>query len=190
MIAVRAYGTAIAPTVPDDAILGVRISAVFPVGVGTLPEAALCEMYRLGLTEKVTAELAQWRLGFPVMRERAGRALVRISQFRRVPEGESNGPYDLLWLLAHEPGKVGASMTELAEVWLLACSHENDALRGTAWRMLGRWAKSCSKYPGLGYTFSTLADEFEKAAAGDDLRGRLRVYRRRWNRDINEETEE
>jgi diadenosine tetraphosphatase ApaH/serine/threonine PP2A family protein phosphatase len=187
-VAVRAYGTAIASRVPEDAIQGVRISAVFSVGVGRLPEAALCEMYRLGLTREVTEELTQWKQGFPVMRERAGLALVRISQFRRVAEGESDGPYDLLWLLAHDPDKVGASMTELAEVWLLACSQENDSLRSAAWMMLGRWAESCRKYPGLGGTFTTLADEFEKAAGGDDLRGRLSVYRRRWSRNINEET--
>ena len=69
------------------------------------------------------------------------------------------------------PDKVGASMTELAEVWLLACSHENDRLRSAAWRMLGRWAESCRQYPDLGGTFTVLADEFEKAAGGDDLRG-------------------
>jgi hypothetical protein len=80
-------------------------------------------------------------------------------------------------------------MTELAEIWLLACSHEYDRLRSAAWRMLGRWAESCRRYPGLGDTFTTLADEFEKAAGGDDLRGRLSVYRRRWNSYINEETQ-
>ena len=189
-VAVRAYGTAIASKVPEDAIQGVRISAVVPVGLGSLPEAALCEMYQLGLTREVTEELAQWRQGFPAMRERAGKALVRISQFRRIAEGESDGPYDLLWLLAHAPDKVGASMTELAEVWLLACSHENDRLRSAAWQMLGRWAQSCRHYRRLGGTFTALADEFEKAAGGDDLRGRLSVYRRRWNRYIDGETYE
>jgi hypothetical protein len=147
-------------------------------------------MYQLGLTREVTEELAQWRQGFPAMRERAGKALVRISQFRRIAEGESDGPYDLLWLLAHAPDKVGASMTELAEVWLLACSHENDRLRSAAWQMLGRWAQSCRHYRRLGGTFTALADEFEKAAGGDDLRGRLSVYRRRWNRYIDGETYE
>lgn len=187
-VAVRAYGTAIAARVPEEAIQGVRISAVLPVGLGYLPEAALCEMYRLGLTREVTAELTQWNQGFPVMRERAALTLVRISQFRRIAEGEPDGPYSLLWLLAHEPDKVGASMAELAAIWLLACSHEDDELRSAGWRMLGRWAESCSDYPSLGGTFTTLADEFEKAAGGDDLRGRLSVYRRRWNSYINEET--
>ena len=186
-VAVRAYGTAIACRVPEDAIQGVRISAVLPVGLGSLPEAALCEMYRLGLTREVTEELTQWRLGFPVMRERAALTLVRISQFRLLAEGESDGPYSLLWLLAHDRDKVGASMTELAEIWLLACSHENDGLRSAAWTMLGRWAQSCRQSPSLGSTFATLADEFEKAAGGDDLRGRLSVYRRRWNSYITEE---
>jgi hypothetical protein len=188
-VAVRAYGTAIASRVPDDAILGVRISAVLPVGLGYLPEAALCEMYRLGLTREVTEELAQWRQGFPVMRARAALALVRISQFRRIAEGKPDGPYSLLWLLAHDPDKVGASMSQLAEVWLLACSDENDRLRSAAWRMLGRWSESCRQYPDLGGTFTILADEFEKASGGDDLRGRLRVYRRRWNSYISEETQ-
>jgi hypothetical protein len=188
-VAVRAYGTAIASRVPKEAIQGVRISAVLPVGLGSLPEAALCEMYRLGLTREVTEELTQWRLGFPVMRARAALALVRISQFRRIAEGESDGPYSLLWLLAHDPDKVGASMTELAEVWLLACSDENDLLRSAAWRMLGRWAESCRQYPGLGGTFTIMADEFEKVSGGDDLRGRLSVYRQRWNSYIVEETQ-
>lgn len=188
-VAVRAYGTAIAATVPDDAIQGVRISAVFSVGLGRLPEAALCEMYRLGLTRRVTKELTQWEQGFPVMRERAALALVRISQFRKIAEGKTDGPWDLLWLLAHDPDKVGASMAELAKVWLLACSQENDALRSAAWEMLGRWAESCRQYPSLGATFTALADEFEKAAGGDDLRGRLSVYRRRWNHYLSKETE-
>jgi hypothetical protein len=188
-VAVRAYGTAIAARVPEDAIQGVRISAVLPVGLGSLPEAALCEMYRLGLTRDVTEELTQWKQGFPVMRKRAALTLVRISQFRRIAEGEPDGPYSLLWLLAHAPDKVGASMTELAEIWLLACSHEDDRLRSAAWRMLGRWAEGCRQYPDLGGTFTALADEFEKAAGGDDLRGRLSVYRRRWNSYINEETQ-
>ena len=188
-VAVRAYGTAIAARVPEDAIQGVRISAVLPVGLGFLPEAALCEMYRLGLTREVTEELAQWRQGFPVMRSRAAVALVRISMFRRITEGESPGPYSLLWLLAHDPDKVGASMTELAEVWLLACSDGDDTLRSAAWRMLGHWAESCRQYPSLGGAFTTMADELEKASGGDDLRGRLSVYRRRWNRYINEETQ-
>lgn len=187
-VAVRAYGTAIAARVPDEAIQGVRLSAVLPVGLGSLPEAALCEMYRLGLTREVTGELTQWRQGFPVMRVRAALTLVRISQFSRIAEGESDGPFSLLWLLAHDREKVGASMAELAEIWLLACSHEDDRFRSAAWRMLGRWAESCRQYPDLGGTFTTLADELEKAAGGDDLRGRLSVYRRRWNSYISEET--
>jgi hypothetical protein len=68
-------------------------------------------------------------------------------------------------------------VTELAELWLLACSHENERLRSAAWTMLGRWAQSCREYPDLGGTFIALADEFEKVAGGDDLRGRLGVYR-------------
>jgi diadenosine tetraphosphatase ApaH/serine/threonine PP2A family protein phosphatase len=188
-VAVRAYGTAIASRVPEDAIQGVRISAVLPVGLGSLPEMALCEMYRLGLTREVTEELTQWMQGFPAMRERAGLVLVRISQFHRIAEGESDGPYDLLCLMATTPDKLGASMTQLAELWLLACSHENERLRSAAWLMLGRWAQSCRKYPDLGVTFTALADEFEKAAGGDDLRGRLSVYRRRWNNYLVEETQ-
>jgi hypothetical protein len=187
-VAVRAYGTAIASQVPRDAIQGVRISAVLPVGLGSLPEAALCEMYRLGLTKEVTEELTQWKQGFPVMRERAGLVLVRISQFRRIADGQSDGPYDLLRLMATAPDQVGASITQLAELWLLACSSENEKFRSAAWEMLGRWARSCRQYPNLGGTFTTLADEFEKAAGGDDLRGRLAVYRRRWKSYFVEET--
>ena len=55
--------------------------------------------------------------------------------------------------------------------------------------MLGRWAQSCRTYRDLGGTFTVLADEFEKAADGDDLHGRLSVYRRRWNSYIDEEGE-
>jgi len=175
--------------VPQDAIQGVRISAVLPVGLGSLPEAALCEMYRLGLTREVTEELTQWKQGFPVMRERAGLVLVRISQFRRTAEGESDGPYDLLRLMAVAPEKVGASVTQLAELWLLACSNENERLRSAAWEMLGRWARSCRQYTYLGGTFTALADEFESAAGGDDLRGRMAVYRRRWKSYFVEETQ-
>jgi hypothetical protein len=188
-VAVRAYGTAIASRVPEEAIQGVRISAVLPVGLGSLPEVALLEMYQLGLTREVTEELTQWKQGFPAMRERAGKALVHISRVRRFTEGESKGPYDLLWLLARAPDKVGASMPQLAGLWLLACSHENERLRSAAWMMLGRWAESCRDYPDLGGTFTLLADEFEKAAGGDDLRGRLGVYRRRWNSYLVEETQ-
>jgi hypothetical protein len=185
-VAVRAYGTAIASKAPEDAIQGVRISAVLP-GLRSQPELALCEMYMLRLTREVTAELTLWKQGFPALRERAGRVLVRISQVRRIAEGESDGPYDLLWLLAHAPGEVDASTKQLAELWLLACSHESS--RSYAWRMLGRWAQSCRNYHELSGSFALLADEFEKAAGDDDLGGRLRVYRRRWNSYLDEETQ-
>jgi hypothetical protein len=184
-VAVRAYGTEIATSMRDDAIQGVRISAVLPGG--TLPEAALCEMYRLGLTKEVIGELPKWRQGLPAMRNRAGKALVRIAELRRITEGEPDGPFDLLWRLAYEPDQVGAPIAELAELWMLACSDENERFRGVAWRMLGRWAQSCRRYPGLGRTFTILAENFEKAAGSDDLRGRLSVYRRRWSSYIEEE---
>jgi hypothetical protein len=188
-VAVRAYGTAIASRMPGDAIEGVRIAAVVPVGLGGLPEAALGEMYRLGLTKEVTEELPKWRHGFPAMRQRAGKALVRIAEIRLITEDAPDAPYDLLWRMAYEPDTVGASVAELAEVWLLACSDENETSRSLAWRRLGRWAQSCSRYRGLGGTFTTLADEFEEAAGSDDLRGRLSVYRRRWNSYFKEDEE-
>jgi hypothetical protein len=185
-VAVRAYGTAIASKASEDAIRGVRISAVLP-GLGALPELALSEMYRLRLTSEVTAELTLWMQGFPAMRERAGRVLVRISRARRIAAGESDGPFDLLWLLAHAPDEVGVSLPQLAELWLVACSHASS--RSYAWRMLGRWAQSCRRYPGLSGTFARLTDEFEKAADDGDLRDRLRVYRRWWNSYLDEETQ-
>jgi len=186
-VAVRAYATAIASRMPGDAIEGVRIAAVLPVGLGTLPEAALGEMYRLGLTKEVTEELPKWRHGFPAMRQRAGKALVRIAELRLTTEGEPDAPYDLLWRLVYEPDTVGASIAELAELWLLACSDEDEPSRNLAWRRLGHWAQSCRRYRGLGRTFNNLAEEFEKAAGSDDLRGRLSVYRRRWNSFTKEE---
>jgi len=185
-VAVRAYGTAIAPKASEDAIQGVRISAALP-GLGALPELALSEMYWLRLTREVTAELMLWMHGFPAMRERAGRVLVRISQTRRITTGEPDGPFDLLWLLTHAPDEVGASLTQLAELWLVACSHVSS--RSYAWRMLGRWAQSCREYPDLSRTFARLTDEFEKAADDGDLRDRLRVYRRWWNSYLDEETQ-
>ena len=181
-LAVRAYGTAVALREPDDAIRGVRISAVDPF-LGAQPELAMCEMYRLGLTRKVMDELLLWTRGFPAMRERSGRVLVRVSRVRR--DGNSSGPYDLLWLLAHDPDQVGIGVPGVAALWHVACRHENS--RNAAWQMLGRWAQSCRDEPALRGAFTTLADEFEKATDTDELRVRLGVYRRRWNAYLDEE---
>jgi len=186
-VAVLAYGTAVASGAPQDAVQGVRISAILPDG-GSLPELALCDMYLLGLTREVTSELTSWMHGFPAMRERAGRALVRISQIRlRDAHGDAPRPYDLLWLLARAPDEVGASLTQVARLWHVACSYERS--RSAGWQMLGRWAQSCRDFPELSGTFAGLADEFEKAATDDELRGRLSVYRRRWNSYLDEETQ-
>jgi hypothetical protein len=186
-VAVRAYGTAIASQEPQDAIQGTRISAVLP-DLGSLPELSLLEMYLLGLTKEVTAELTLWMRGFPAMRERAGRVLVRISQVRRSGEGESGQPYDLLWLLARAPDEVGASLRQIAELWRLACAHERS--RSAAWRMLGHWAESCRDHPELRGTFAELTGEFEKVAGNDEIRDRLGVYRRWWNSYLDEEDPE
>lgn len=192
-VAVRAYGTTIALEEPKDAIQGVRVSAVLS-GVGSLPELAMRDMYRWGLTREVTEELTWWMWGFPEMRERAARALVRISRETgnrgpgrsdAVPAGDTPGaPYDLLWRLAHTPDKIGATVSQLARLWHLACTH--DSSRSTAWQMLGYWARSCRYYPDLSGTFATIADELEKAAVGDtEFCARLEVYRRRWNSYLN-----
>lgn len=185
-VAVRAYGTAIAREMPKDAIAGIRISAVLS-GLGSLPELALYEMYLLRQTREVTEELTVWMQSLPEMRERAGRVLVRISRLRRIAEGESDGAYDLLWLLAHTPDELGASLAQTAGLWQLACTHESS--RSAAWQMLGHWAQSCRDHPGLSDTFAALTDEFDKAASDDELRSRLGVYRRWWNRNLTEETQ-
>jgi hypothetical protein len=147
-------------------------------------------MYLLDLTKEVTAELTLWMRGIPAMRERAGRVLVRISQVRRgEPEAdEPHQPYDLLWLLAREPDGVGASLRQIAELWHLACAH--DSSRSAAWQMIGRWAQDCRDHPGLRATFTELIDEFAKVASDDEVRERLDVYRRWWNRKLDEEAPE
>jgi hypothetical protein len=189
-VAVRAYGTAVArslprdPDRPPDAILGVRFSAPDP-WLGALPELALCEMYMLGLSREATAELALWMRGFPVMRERSGRALVRISRVRRVSDDQAPGDYDLLRRLAGAPGELGLDIAQVAALWQVACRHESS--RSAAWQMLGLWAQSCRDYPELTGTFTELADEFEKATDDDEFRARLGVYRRRWSTYLNEE---
>ncbi len=167
-----------------DPIKGVRFSAADP-GMAALPELALYEMYALGLTMEVTRELPLWMRGFPEMRVRAGRVLVRISRLRRIAESTSPGAYDLLWRLAVTPNEVGVSLPEVAALWHVACRHESS--RGAAWQMLGFWAQSCRDHPELWRTFTQLADEFEKAADTDELRARLGVYRRRWTAYLDEE---
>jgi hypothetical protein len=184
-IAVRAYGTKIALAVPQDAIVGVR-SCAAQAGLGPLPQRALYNIYSLGLTREVTEEMATWRREFPLMQERAGQALTGIAQICRSAEGDTDGPYDLLWLLTYEREKVGASLTELAELWLLACTRQSSS--SDAWQTLGRWAQSCRRYRSLAATFTDLADEFERAADGGDLGGRLPVYRRRWSGYLMRET--
>jgi hypothetical protein len=204
-VAVLAYGTVIAFKAPQEAISGLRFSAIVP-GLSNLPERMLLELYSLrvtreigavlatapgdadelgliGLTKEVTEELALWSTLYPA-RARAGWALVWISRICRPVEGEADGPFDLLWLLAHAPERIGISVRQLARLWLLACSPESAG--GAAWEMLGRWAQSCHEYPELTETFNRLADEFETAAKGSDLRGRLRVYRDRWRKYIKE----
>lgn len=183
-VAVLAYGTAIAGKAPDDAIQGIRVSAVVP-GLDSLPRLALFEIYRLGLTREVVRELTFWMRGFPAMREQAGLVLVRISRLHRVIDDEPDGPFDLLWLLAHEPDKVGASVSQLAQLWLAACSY--PVSRDAAWQMLGRWAQGCNRHPDLHETFSQLTDDLEKAAEGE-LRDRVRLHREWWKRKADEET--
>jgi len=183
-VAVRAYGTAIARTEPDDAVAGVRYSAA-DEWLSVLPELALYEMYVLGLTHQVTAELKLWMRGFPVMRERAGRLLIRISRFARPADGEPRGPYDLLWRLAFTPSELGIGVPEAAALWHMACRHESS--RGAAWQMLGFWARDCRDHPELRDTFTQLAREFEKVADTRELHARLDVYRRRWAAYLDEE---
>jgi hypothetical protein len=181
-LAVRAYGTAVARGEPLDAIRGVRFSAVDPF-LGAQPELAMYEMYRLDLTREVMTELLFWMRGFPAMRERSGRVLVRVSRVRR--GDDSSAPYDLLWRLAHTPAELGIDMPAVAALWHMACRHESS--RSAAWQVLGRWAQSCRDEPALHGAFTTLADEFEKAADTDELRVRLGVYRRRWAAYLDEE---
>ncbi len=183
-VAVRAYGTAVARSESLDAIRGVRFSAADP-RLDALPELALREMYMLGLTREVMTELPLWMRGFPLMRDRAGRALVRISRVRRVRDGEAREPYDLLWRLGNTPDELGVDMAEVVSLWHLACQHPTS--RGAAWQMLGFWARSCRDHPELRGTFTRLADEFEKAADTDEFRARLGVYRRRWTAYLDKE---
>ena len=111
---------------------GVRFSAVDPF-LGAQPELAMYEMYRLDLAREVMAELLFWMRGFPAMRERSGRVLVRVSRVRR--GDDSSAPYDLLWRLAHTPDEVGIDMPAVAALWHMACRHESS--RSAAWQVLG-----------------------------------------------------
>ena len=181
-LAVRAYGTAVALSEPVDAIRACG-SPPSTRGWARCPSSRMCEMYRLGLTREVMTELLLWMRGFPAMRERSGRVLVRVS---RVRTGRRlAGPYDLLWRLAHAPDEVGIDMPAVAALWHMACRDESS--RSAAWQMLGRWAQSCRDEPALRGAFTMLADEFEKAADTDELRVRLGVYRRRWAAYLDEE---
>ena len=159
-----------------------RFSAVDPF-LGAQPELAMYEMYRLGLTRDVMTELLFWMRGFPAMRKRSGRVLVRVSRVRQ--DSDSSAPYDLLWRNSHAPDEAGIDMLAVAALWHMACPDESS--RSAAWQMLGRWAQSCRDEPALRGAFTTLADEFEKAADTDELRVRLGVYRRRWTAYIDKE---
>lgn len=186
-VAVRAYGTAISLRIPKEAIAGVRFLAVFP-DLGWLPELAMRDMYLLGpvkagaagrLPTYVMEELVEWMHGFPLMRDRASRAVLWISRVMRVTEGESEGPYDLLWRLTHVPGEVGASLPQIARLLRLACT--SDSSHSDTWKMLGDWSQSCRDDPRMRDTFEQLIDELGKAVANDDeLRKRLDMYRRWW----------
>ena len=183
-IALRAYGTSIAQEAPRDAIAAVRFSADMHQ-FSYLPELALREMYRLGMVAEVMAELVSWPRGLPVARRRAGRALVRIAYIRGDPQDSPRGSYHLLWLLSHNPDHVGASLTQIAWLWQLACLDEQSAK--DAWRVLCDWAASCAGDPGMSRTFITLADEFEKTAQDAALRDRIGIYRRWWGRHLTGE---
>jgi hypothetical protein len=176
-VAVRAYGTAIAKKAPQDAIQGVRFSAADPL-LSVLPELALQEMYLLGLTRQVMAELTLWMRGFPMMRLRSGRTLVRIAKMRRIVKGDPPPYFDLLYRLAYAPDEAGIGLPQVAALWHMACRYESS--RSAAWQTLGRWAQSCRDHPGLRDTFGQLVDEFEKAADTDEFKARLGIYRRRW----------
>ena len=180
-IAVRAYGTRIGAGLPDAALLGIRISAADPF-FGTLPELALGELYAEGLRQRVLQELVFWTHAFPVMRERVGRALVRVSWVRQADEGSS---YDLLWRMAHSPGSVGIDLDDLGKLWKIACEQEGS--RRAAWRMLGLWARSCRGDEAQRKAFAGMADVFERAVDRPELRERFGVHRRQWNDYLEQE---
>jgi len=181
-IAVRAYGTKVGMQDPDVALMGIRISAADP-GFRALPELSLAELYADGLREKVLDELLFWSSAYPVMRERVGRALVRVSWLRL---GEaSRGSYDLLWRLAHEPKEAGVELDPLAGLWKIAC--QQDGSRRAAWNMLGLWAVSCRGDAEQQAAFLQLVDSFERTVDRADLRERFQVYRRRWNDYLGQE---
>jgi hypothetical protein len=180
-IALRAYGTSIARRAPRDAIAGVRLSANMTM-FSVLPELALREMYWFGLTAEVMAELATWPRGHPAARQRAGRALVRIAYIRGNGEDCPEEKYDLLWRLAHAPGQAGASLSQIARVWQVACL--DDKSKKDAWRVLCDWAESRADDPRMSATFTELAAEMEKTAHDLLLRERIGRYRQWWDRNL------
>lgn len=184
-IALRAYGTSIAQAAPRDAIAAVHFSADMDP-FSYLPELALREMYRLGMVTEVMTELASWPRGLPTARRRAGRALVRVAYVQGdAQDGGSGGSYHLLQLLSQDPDRVGASLTQIAWLWQLACLDEQSAK--DAWRVLCDWAASCAGDSQMRRTFIMLANEFEKTAKDAGLRDRIGVYRRWWDRHLTEE---
>jgi hypothetical protein len=180
-IAVRGYGTKIGTGVPEAARSGIRISAADPY-FGTLPELALSELYADGQHQMVMRELDLWSNAFPVIRERVGRALVRISWVRLA---DQPGCYDLLWRMAHRPASADIELKALGRLWKIACEQEGSS--GAAWKMLGLWAKSSRRDPAQRDTFIQLADIFEKAVDRPGLGERFSVHRRQWNHDLGKE---
>jgi len=130
----------------------------------------------------VMRELDLWSNAFPVIRERVGRALVRVSWVRRAGQP---GSYDLLWRMAHQPASAGIELDVLGRLWKIACEQEGS--RGVAWKMLGLWALSSRGDPAQRDTFTRLADIFGKAVDRPDLRERFSVHRRQWNDNLNKE---
>lgn len=180
-IAVRAYGTRIGTGVPEAALSGIRISAADP-SFGTLPELALSELYADGLRKTVLQELVFWTHAFPVMRERVGRALVRVSWVRHA---DQPGTFDLLWRMAHSPASAGIGLDALGLLWKIACEQEGS--RAVAWKMLGLWARSCRSDPTQRHIFVQIADIFESSVDRPDLRERFGVHRRQWNDYLDQE---
>jgi hypothetical protein len=180
-IAVRAYGTKIGTGAPEAARSGIRISAADPY-FGTLPELALGELYADGLRRMVMQELDFWTHAFPVMRERVGRALVRVSWVRHANQP---GTYDLLWRMAHQPESAGIELDTLGRLWQIAC--EQRISSGAAWKALGLWAKSSRRDSAQRDTFVRLTDIFEQAVDHPGLRERFSVHRRQWNEYLDKE---
>jgi hypothetical protein len=178
-IAVRAYG--IGAGDPEAALSGIRISAADPY-FGTLPELALSQLYADGRHRIVMRELVFWTRAYPVMRERVGPALVRISW---ILHADQPGCYDLLWRMAHEPASADLELDALGRLWKIACEQEESS--GPAWKSLGEWAKSSRRDPAQRDVFTRLADVFEKAVDRQELRERFRAHRRQWNRYLEEE---